>query len=76
MDMRLKHLLVDEFQDTSKSHFELIETLVSGFEPDDGRTLFIVGDPMQSIYLFNDADVGLFLKAAEEGVANVELQRV
>ncbi|MEE9542505.1 MAG: 3'-5' exonuclease, partial [Thermodesulfobacteriota bacterium] len=76
MDMRLKHLLIDEFQDTSKSHFELIETLVSGFIPGDGRTLFIVGDPMQSIYLFNDADVGLFLKAAVEGVASVELSRI
>lgn len=76
MDMRLKHLLVDEFQDTSKSHFELIETLVSGFTSGDGRTLFIVGDPMQSIYLFRDADVGLFLKAAQEGVANVELERI
>jgi ATP-dependent exoDNAse (exonuclease V) beta subunit len=76
MDTRLKHLLVDEFQDTSKSHFRLIETLVSGFVPGDGRTLFIVGDPMQSIYLFRDADVGLFLKAAAQGVAGVELKRL
>ena len=48
--MRIEHLLVDEFQDTSLAQYELIERLTAGWTPGDGRTLFVVGDPMQSIY--------------------------
>ena len=60
LDYQIRHLLVDEFQDTSETQLGLIETLVSGWEPGDGRTLFVVGDPMQSIYRFRDANVELF----------------
>src|SRR5919106_5871819 len=67
LDTRIKHILVDEFQDTSYSQFELIERLTSGWQPDDGRTLFLVGDPMQSIYRFREAKVALFLQAWESG---------
>ena len=58
-----RHLLVDEFQDTSRSQWALLRQLTSGWERDDGRTVFFVGDPMQSIYAFREADVGLFLRA-------------
>ena len=66
IDRRLDHLLIDEFQDTSQSQFELIRALTAGWEAGDGRTLFAVGDPMQSIYRFRQAEVRLFLNAYRE----------
>jgi ATP-dependent helicase/nuclease subunit A len=76
MDYRIHHLLVDEFQDTSNSQWELLERLTAGWEPGDGRSVFVVGDPMQSIYRFRDAQVGLFLRARDHGLPNVELERL
>ncbi len=73
LDYRIQHLLVDEFQDTSPSQVELLEKLTAGWQADDGRTLFCVGDPMQSIYRFRKADVGLFLQASEFGVGDLQL---
>ena len=71
--LSLRHILVDEFQDTSLAQFQLLEKLTAGWEEGDGRTLFVVGDPMQSIYRFRDAEVGLFIAARERGVGNVPL---
>jgi ATP-dependent exoDNAse (exonuclease V) beta subunit len=74
MDARVRHLLVDEFQDTSNSQWELLERLTAGWEEGDGRTVFVVGDPMQSIYRFRDAQVGLFLHARRAGLPGVRLE--
>jgi ATP-dependent helicase/nuclease subunit A len=76
MDYQLKHILVDEFQDTSLSQVDLLNSLTQGWTPDDGRTLFCVGDAMQSIYAFRGANVGLFLHCREHGLANVQLENI
>ena len=68
LDYGIHHILVDEFQDTSISQFELLLRLTTGWTPGDAKTFFAVGDPMQSIYSFREAEVGLFLKAWEVGL--------
>ncbi|HEX5764356.1 MAG TPA: UvrD-helicase domain-containing protein, partial [Woeseiaceae bacterium] len=74
LDFTIRHLLIDEMQDTSIAQYRLIEKLVSGWQPGDGRTLFCVGDPMQSVYRFRDAEVGQFLLARERGIGPVSLE--
>ncbi|HVS75771.1 MAG TPA: UvrD-helicase domain-containing protein, partial [Steroidobacteraceae bacterium] len=71
--LSLRHILVDEFQDTSVAQLELLEALTAGWEAGDGRTLFVVGDPMQSIYQFREAEVGCFLRARDAGIGTVRL---
>lgn len=71
-DYKIQHILVDEYQDTSYKQYDLLERLTAGWFPGDGRTLFIVGDPMQSIYRFRDAEVGLFLRT-QKGIGHVNL---
>lgn len=73
LDYRIRHLLVDEFQDTSPLQIDLLKRLTAGWSAGDGRTLFAVGDPMQSIYRFRKAEVGLFLRAAQQGIGGVRL---
>jgi ATP-dependent exoDNAse (exonuclease V) beta subunit len=74
LDYRVRHILVDEFQDTSLSQWELLSLLTAGWTEGDGRTLFLVGDPMQSIYRFREAQVALFLQARERGLGTVKLE--
>ncbi|HEY7672783.1 MAG TPA: UvrD-helicase domain-containing protein [Gammaproteobacteria bacterium] len=74
LDQRIQHVLVDEFQDTSHAQLRLLERLTAGWTQGDGRTLFLVGDPMQSIYRFRDADMTLFLRAQRHGLGAVALE--
>ena len=67
LDYQISHLLIDEFQDTSYSQLALIERLTAGWQQGDGRTVFAVGDPMQSIYRFRGAEVRLFVEAQQSG---------
>ena len=73
LDYQLRHLLVDEMQDTSSAQYRMLEALTGGWSRGDGRTLFCVGDPMQSIYRFRNAEVGQFLLAQTAGIGDVEL---
>ena len=59
---RLRHIMIDEFQDTDDRQWRIAEALWNG-----GRDcrLFIVGDPKQSIYGFRSADVRLFSKVSD-----------
>ena len=74
LDYQLRHLLVDEMQDTSSAQYRMLEALTGGWQAGDGRTLFCVGDPMQSIYRFRNAEVGQFLFAKESGIGSVALE--
>ncbi len=73
LDYQIAHILVDEFQDTANLQYRLIERLTRGWpqhnheQPLSPRTLLIVGDGMQSIYGFRNANVGLFHQAGERG---------
>jgi ATP-dependent helicase/nuclease subunit A len=67
-----RHLLVDEFQDTSRLQHDLLTEIVRawdpGSDPDDHRTVFLVGDPMQSVYMFRQAEVELFTHVWKHGL--------
>jgi ATP-dependent exoDNAse (exonuclease V) beta subunit len=70
----LRHILIDEFQDTSRDQYELLRTLTFDWSDGDGRTLFLVGDPMQSIYGFRNAEVGRFATVRAAGLAGLKLE--
>ena len=78
LDYQLEHILVDEFQDTSSSQAEFLRRLTRGWAEHNAtgampRTLFVVGDGMQSIYGFRYADVRLFLQIRQNGLAGLTL---
>jgi ATP-dependent helicase/nuclease subunit A len=74
LDRRIRHILVDEYQDTNWNQYELLERLVGGWQGDDARSLFLVGDPMQSIYRFREAEVGLFMRTRDQGLGGQALE--
>lgn len=74
LDYQIHHILVDEFQDTSTPQLTLLQKLTEGWQAGDGRTLFVVGDGMQSCYGFRDANVGIFLDIRSHGLPSVKPQ--
>ena len=77
LDYRIEHLLVDEFQDTSRAQYELVKALTEQWSEGDNRSLFLVGDPMQSIYRFREAEIALFLRCwHEKRLGDVRLEQV
>jgi ATP-dependent exoDNAse (exonuclease V) beta subunit len=74
VDVRIRHILLDEFQDTSEAQYELLRALTRGWAPGDGRTVFLVGDPMQSIYRFRQAEVRLFLDVRDHHLPGIVLE--
>jgi len=64
----IHHLLVDEFQDTSRRQHELLSLLIAAWPDTENRTCFVVGDPMQSIYFFRDAEAELFARVRGIGL--------
>ena len=71
LESRYHHVLVDEFQDTSRAQWDLIALLTQSWGEGAGLahtgplqpTVFIVGDRKQSIYAFRDADVSMLREA-------------
>jgi exodeoxyribonuclease V beta subunit len=80
LDSRLKHLLLDEFQDTSVIQFDilrpLIEEIRSGVGVNEGGSFFFVGDVKQSIYRFRGGVSALFHQVAELFDVRVEPLKV
>ena len=71
LEARYRHVLVDEFQDTSRAQWALVSHLVRSWSEGLGAaadglppSIFIVGDRKQSIYGFRDADVTVLDEAA------------
>jgi len=76
LGMELRHLLVDEMQDTSSAQYELIGLLTEDWN-DEGKTVFLVGDPQQSIYLFRQARVERFVATMRtERIGELRLGRL
>lgn len=76
MGARIEHLLVDEMQDTSSGQYELIERLTDSWDG-HSQTVFLVGDPRQSIYLFRQAKLERFVATLRtERLGGLPLKRL
>jgi ATP-dependent helicase/nuclease subunit A len=61
LDARYRHILLDEFQDTNPLQWQVLQSWLAAYDESGGRpTVFIVGDPKQSIYRFRRAEPRVF----------------
>jgi ATP-dependent helicase/nuclease subunit A len=66
LDTRFRHILIDEFQDTNPLQWQILERWLGAYQGDPERpTVFVVGDPKQSIYGFRRAEPRLFSAAID-----------
>ncbi|TXD15421.1 UvrD-helicase domain-containing protein [Extensimonas vulgaris] len=68
LDARVRHLLIDEFQDTNPLQWQALHAWLSGYAGAGGGaapSVFIVGDPKQSIYRFRRAEPQVFVAAQD-----------
>ena len=78
LDGGLRHILVDEAQDTSPAQWDVIRKLAEEFtsgqgtQDDEARTIFVVGDKKQSIYSFQGADPAEFDSMGDEFASKLD----
>ncbi|MDB5774126.1 MAG: ATP-dependent exonuclease [Herbaspirillum sp.] len=66
LDARYKHILLDEFQDTNPLQWSIVRAWLAAYGSDAAQpSVFIVGDPKQSIYRFRRAEPRVFIAARE-----------
>jgi ATP-dependent helicase/nuclease subunit A len=66
LDARYKHILLDEFQDTNPLQWHIVRSWLASYGQDAGQpSVFVVGDPKQSIYRFRRAEPRVFVAARE-----------
>ncbi len=66
LDSRYRHVLLDEFQDTNPLQWQILQSWFAASAAVESRpTVFVVGDPKQSIYRFRRADARLFSEVRE-----------
>lgn len=67
LDTRYQHVLFDEFQDTNPIQYSIVNAWIDAYDDTSTRpSIFIVGDPKQSIYRFRRADSRVFYAACEK----------
>ncbi len=60
LDSKIKHILIDEFQDTSVTQFLIFKPLIDEIASEDSGSFFYVGDSKQAIYRFRGGQKELF----------------
>jgi DNA helicase II / ATP-dependent DNA helicase PcrA len=69
---KFRHILVDEYQDTNRTQYDLIQLLVTNgvdskiFDAWEHRSIFVVGDADQSIYSFRAADFTILMNFQDD----------
>lgn len=64
---KYKYAIIDEFQDTNQKQFDIFKSI---FMTDENHHIVVVGDPKQSIYSFQGADISVYFDAKEEIIKN------
>lgn len=62
LQKKYEFAIIDEFQDTNQMQWDIFKNI---FMEDNEHTIIVVGDPKQSIYSFQGADVNVYLKATK-----------